>query len=233
MGIAAFMMEKLPDTSSSEARELYNEKMDETTDNPDNIINIIKNDTNNNVLTQRGHTPEKILTAFDETFGPDSGNPIPNFDFKRNELNSALYPQGAPTNQNKAPKVVGPSKKTKPSEVTGPDDLLVVGPGDITVDEGPVEGPDIIEEGPPQTPVIETPKPPKGKKSKSIKDTPINTINKNIEELKAEIPTLKEGTTKRTFAEKRLSLLEKEIERRKTEEKKAPKKKAPKVKESV
>ena len=38
---------------------------------------------------------------------------------KRNELNSALYPQGAPTNQNKAPKVVGPSKKTKPQEVTG------------------------------------------------------------------------------------------------------------------
>ena len=222
MGIAAFMMEKLPNTSSSEARELYNEKMDETTDNPDNIINIIKNDTDNNVLTQRGHTPEKILTAFDETFGPDSGNPIPNFDSKRNELNSALYPQGAPTNQNKAPKVVGLSKKTKPPEVTGPDDLLVVGPGDITVDEGPVEGPDIIEEGPPQTPVIETPKPPKGKKSKSLKDTPINTINKNIEELKAEIPTLKEGTTKRTFAEKRLSLLEKEIERRKTEEKKAP-----------
>lgn len=221
MGIAAFMMEKLQNADDG-ARTTYNDMFDKTSSNPDEIINLIKQDNDNKILTDRGHSPDKLLTAFDETFGPDSPNPIDNFTAKRKELNNALYPQGPPKNQNKPSAIEGPDVNQKP---------LVVGKGDITVEEGPdvltpsdTEGPDVVqptlfEDGPTKK---TKGKPTKRKSSVSLAKTPTDTIIKNIDELKASIPKTEEGSTQRKFAEKRLSLLEKEIERRKTEEKKAP-----------
>ena len=181
LGISAFMLDKL-DIADNDTQEQFNIMLDEVFESPDNIIDLIKQDTDNEILRSKGHTPEQILSSFDMTFGPDGEN-ISNFTSKRKELNKALYPESPPKNQNKGPEV---SKKPElvivPPDV-GPDLVDITGPPDIT--EPDITGPP--EKGPSVS----------RKVSPKLSKQDIKVIKTNITNLKKEISTLEEGTSKR------------------------------------
>ena len=163
MGYKAFFLDDVK-YSDPGAQQKFTDLSDTIFESPDDIINIAKQDTDNIILRKTGHEPEQLLKLFDDTFGPDAED-IPNFTEKREELNKALYPEGAPKNQNKGPEPTiegeGPPLTVTPSQF-GPEP---------TIEEGPPSQEVLFEEGPEDiAPPTETERktPPKSKKLANV-----------------------------------------------------------------
>ncbi len=150
MGIAAFMTENVEgENVGPEARESYDRAVNEEgiLTNPDTIIRHVQNDTDNAILTKRGHTPDKLLQVFDEMFGPE-GQDISNYKSKRKELVDALGEKKplAPPDVKKTTTEEGPTTTEQgPPVETGEGPGLGRPASDIGVEATPTE----VGEGPP------------------------------------------------------------------------------------
>ena len=224
MGIALFMGETVDEEIKDDEKkaDAYSNNLNkkELFTNPEDIINIVKQDKDNKILGERGHEPEDILNSFDEIFGPDGMSPHPEFESLKQQLSDNL--QGPPIDE----------------QVTPDDDTSIKVQGEsLTQETPPTETGPPVETGPPDTEQQDIVQPdelppgaPTGGQRKAYSEYTDKELSDEISKITKEKEGKKEGTTERILADKRIELLQKEVDKRKPEEKKLKKKAKKKAK---